>query len=83
MHFIYLPDSLPKPVNGFSLEILKSIYITQDTAITFTLPTASHREFSIRYRGTILWNSYVHIAKPHHPSISSSEDWGLMNQTTQ
>ena len=39
--YSYLPDSLPNPSMDSSMVILKSIYITQDTAKTFILPTAA------------------------------------------
>lgn len=56
--------------------ILKSIYITQDTAITFTLPTAaphivnSLSDTEVPYSGILTFT----LPKPHHPPIS--EDWG-------
>jgi hypothetical protein len=57
---------------------LKSIYITQDTGITFTLPTAaphivnSLSDTEVPDSGILIFT----LPKHHHPSITSSEDWG-------
>jgi hypothetical protein len=67
-----------KPSMDSSRLTLKSIYIKQDTAITFTLPTAAPHiehllsETEVPYSRIFIFT----LPKYHHPSITSSEDWG-------
>jgi hypothetical protein len=59
----------------YSRLILKSIYITQDITITFTLPTHIVNYLSdteVTYYGIIIFT----LPKPPNPSITSSEDCG-------
>ena len=65
------------PSMEFFRFILKYIYTTQDTAITFTLPNAtphivnSLSDKEVPYSGILIFT-----LPEYHPSVTSSKEWG-------